>query len=184
MAERAGPVRKQLEFLLNGFSFYARRDQARADDLLVRQRAAAALGHSAAALQQLAAAYRRAFLPDPTRERPVPPAGALAGLRAIDRLCSGTRDAESLLRGQGFPASDRTWARLRGEQGALDLALAFDQRLITDSDRLEQCCRAVTPEALGPEPGTEPAALAAAREALDGIRRTMAERAAHLGLQP
>ncbi len=182
MADAAGPVRQQLEFLLNGFSFYARREQVRADDLLVRGRAAAALGRAGSALRDLASRYRRRFLPDPTRDDPTPPTGAMQGLRAIEGLHQDVGDAEARLRGQGFPASDRTWARLRSEHVALELALAFDRRLIAEADEVEERCRALRPEDLGGEPGIEPAGLVPARQSLDALLRTLRERTAHLSI--
>lgn len=180
----AGPLRQQLEFLLNGFSFYSRREQVSADDLLVRERAAAELGAATGALRELASAYRRRFIPDPSREQPLPPAGALAGLRAVESLRAEVADAGVRVRGQVLPALDRTWARLRTHQAALELALEFDRGLIQDAAAVRDACQRLGPGDLGPDPGAEPAALAPVRLALAALERTLLARAAHLTAQP
>ncbi len=164
----------------NHFCVLKSREQARADDLLIRQRAASAVGHAAEALRDLASGYRRRFVPDPTHEHPLPPADALAGLRATEALRGEVGDMETRLHGQGFPASDRTWARLRDEQVALELALAFDHRMITEADALEAACRTVSPDSLGPAPGMDPPALAPVRQRLRALRDTVGERVAHM----
>src|SRR5207244_4416428 len=100
-------------------------NRARADDLLVRGRAAGALGEAANRLARLAADYHARCVPPSTREQPFPPAENLARLRDLE----GLREEASLLgariRGMSVPASDRTWARFRDERQTLDTLLNF-----------------------------------------------------------
>lgn len=175
----AGPVRQQLEFLLNGFSFYSSRERARTDDLLVRERAARALGEAAACLRDLASAYSRRFLPPPTRGSGLPSREAMAGLRAIEDLRGRVADAETRVRSQPFPASDRTWARLRGEQSALDLALAFDRRLIAESDGVRESAGTLSVDAVAPGAAAD-TALVGVDLTVRSVLATLAERARHL----
>ncbi len=179
-AASAGAVRQQLEFLLNGFSFYAHGERCRADDLLVRQRAADALGEGAAALRDGIGAYRRRFIPDPTREHPLPPSGAMAVLRELETLQASVADVQTQVRSQALGAADRTWSRLRGTQTALELALAFDHHLILDADAVRDACAALKPEDLGSGPETAQSALDAVRQRLAGVTATLRDRAAHL----
>lgn len=182
MAEAVGPIRRQLEFLRNGYSCYAHRERARADDLLVRERAAAHLQAATATVRDLASAYRRRYIPDPSSEHPFPSGAALAGLRQIERLQSALGDAAVRVRDQALPASDRTWARLRSEHTALDLALAFDDRLILQAEAVRRACTALTAADLGPAPAEGATPLAAVGGALGELLRTLEDRGAHLAL--
>lgn len=184
MAETSSPgaIRQQLEFLLNGFSFYAHGERCRADDLLVRQRAADALAQGAAAVRDGITTYRRRFIPDPTREHPFPPAGAMAVLRDLESLHAAVADLQTQVRSAPLGASDRTWARLRSAHTALELALAFDRRLILQADAVRDACATLDPQALGPAPEMAKAALAAVRLPLGATAATLRDRAAHLGI--
>lgn len=177
--EPAGPIRQQLDFLLNGFSFYADRDRSRADDLLVREHSAGVLSEAAASLRDLASAYSRRYLPPPTRGTGLPPREAMVGARVIEDLRGRINDAATRLRSQPFPASDRTWARLRSEQAALDLALAFDRRLIADAESVRSEAASLTLEAVAPGMAAD-TALSALDLAVRSVLSTLAERAHHL----
>ena len=182
MAETTSPgaIRRQLEFLLNGFSFYAHGERCRTDDLLVRQRAADALAQGAAAIRDGIGVYRRRFIPDPTREQPLPPSGALAVLHELESLQTTVADLQTQVRNQPLGASDRTWSRLRSAHVALELALAFDHHLILHADAVRDACVALNPESLGPTPDTARKALDAVRGPLDAVTATLRDRANHL----
>lgn len=182
MAETASPgtIRRQLDFLLNGFSFYAHAERCRADDLLVRQCAADALAQAAAGVRGGIASYRQRFIPDPTRQQPLPPAEAMAVLRALEALQADLADLQTQVRSQPLGASDRTWARLRSAHTALELALAFDHRLIQQADAARDACAALDPEGLGPTPATAGPALEAIRAQLSAVTTTLRDRADHL----
>jgi hypothetical protein len=74
------PVIQQLQLLLTGYgyNFYNATNQARADDLLVRERASYHLGQAIDMLAHLQGDYQRRFIPPLTRANPDPPAEALA----------------------------------------------------------------------------------------------------------
>ena len=76
------PVIQQLQLLLTGYgyNFYNSVNQARADDLLVRERASYHLAQAVDMLARLRGEYMRRFIPPLTRANPDPPAawGAIA----------------------------------------------------------------------------------------------------------
>ena len=74
------PIIQQLQLLLTGYgyNFYSATNQARADDLLVRERASYFLAQAVDMLANLRGAYQRRFVPPLTRENPLPPAEALS----------------------------------------------------------------------------------------------------------
>jgi hypothetical protein len=68
-------VVQQLQLLLTGYgyNFYSAKNQARADDLLVRERASYHLAQAADMLTNLRGAYQRLYIPPLTRANPDPP---------------------------------------------------------------------------------------------------------------
>ena len=68
----SNPLVQQLDLLLNGrgFNYYKAENRARADDLLVRERAAGALSAAIGTLSSLHGAYYRQYIPAPSRENP------------------------------------------------------------------------------------------------------------------
>ena len=71
------PVVRQLQLLTTGwgYNFYNETPhKARADDLLVREKAAHYLGEATSTLAGLEVAYRHQFIPAATRDQPFPPA--------------------------------------------------------------------------------------------------------------
>src|SRR5437667_12510434 len=88
-------VAQQLHLLLTayGYNLYDSVNRARADDLLVRQRASGTLGDAANLLGRLATEYAARCIPPPTREQPFPPPESMARLRQLESL----RDHASVL---------------------------------------------------------------------------------------
>src|SRR5437879_11109668 len=80
------PVVQQLQLLLTGYgyNFYSSVNQARADDLLVRERASYHLAQAVDMLATLRGEYQRRFIPPLTRANPDPPQEALAQVREIE----------------------------------------------------------------------------------------------------
>ncbi len=134
------PVVQRLQVLLSGggYNFYDKANLARADDLLVRQRAGSALSEAARHLQTLEAEYRHAFLPPATRDQPFPPAEAMEKLRGLTRLAERLRGLESDIRGMAAPAQDKFWGRLRQEVSLLNALIAFDDGLVQQSADMER----------------------------------------------
>lgn len=134
------PVMQRLQGLLSGggYNFYDKANLARADDLLVRQRAGASLTEAAQRLRTLEANYRHAYLLPVTRDAPLPPAAALEKLRAFTRLAERLRGLESDIRGMAVPAQDKFWWRLRQEVSLLNALIAFDDCLVQDAAGIER----------------------------------------------
>ena len=63
-----------------GYNFYRLENQLRADDLTIRAKIGWLLGLSRAQVETAESAWRRAFLPAPTREKPRPDASAVEGV--------------------------------------------------------------------------------------------------------
>lgn len=142
-------VVQQLDLLLSGygFNYYNRENQARADDLLIRQQAAGSLSQAVGLLSSLHSAYRLRYLPPPTREQPFPPreeqqraAEILAVRDRLDRVAA-------TIHGMEAPTQDKIWKRLRGERETLTRLLSTDYLLISTCDRLREWATGMTPEA-------------------------------------
>ena len=134
------PVVQHLQQLLNGcgYNFYANKNQARADDLLVRQKACASLSRAAASLGQLAIDFQRARIPPPSRDHPFPPSDLIGLLASIKNASQEVLRLEAVVRGMSVPSNDATWQRYREELSLLTLLLEFDVGLITKADAVEQ----------------------------------------------
>jgi len=143
------PVIQQLQLLLTGYgyNFYNATNQARADDLLVRERASYFLTQATDLLARLRGEYQRRYVPPLTRENPFPPAEALAQLREIEQVQQELANVETHIRGMAAPSQDRIWWRFRQEQPLLLQLLNFDLALVRDSERIYEYVSHLTPEA-------------------------------------
>src|SRR5580700_146729 len=116
------PIAQQLQLLMSGrgFNFYDDRNKARADDLLVRQRAGGFIGEACAALTALEQQYRSAYIPPSTRENPYPPANAMAKLKEIGQTRNRLSEVETQIRSMPVPTQDKVWWRFRDERVLLE----------------------------------------------------------------
>lgn len=119
------PAYRNWVMLLNGYGFnwYRADNQARADDLLIRSRASEHLAEAAASLRAAEAAYRRRFIPPPSREHPSPDPACLAEARRLRDASDRIAALDTRLRGAAVPGDDKIWARLRTRQEDLLLQL-------------------------------------------------------------
>ena len=142
------PIVQRLQVLLSGggYNFYDKANLARADDLLVRQRAGSSLLEAARHLRTLETEYRQAFLPAATRDQPYPPAEAMEKLRGLTRLAERLRGLESDIRGMAAPAQDKFWWRLRQEVSLLNALITFDDALVQQSVEIERVVSVWTAE--------------------------------------
>lgn len=134
----AGPL-KQIAINLFygwGYNFYRAENQLRADDLLVRSKVSALLGTARASIGSAESAYRRQFLPPPTRKKPFPDASAVAGAQAIERLGRAIDAIEGQIAALPAPESDRMTERYHQEAATLTELLDCDQRLVGQSELL------------------------------------------------
>jgi hypothetical protein len=145
----ANPLLQQLDLLLTGYgyNFYNAKNAMRADDLLVRQKAAEALGRAAGDLSALQADYQRRYVPPSTREQPFPPAECLERLREIGQAREHMLTLAGDIRGMPVPAQDRTWWRFRSEHALLASLLAYDRALVGQSEELARRVQALTANA-------------------------------------
>jgi hypothetical protein len=142
------PVIQQLQLLLSGYgyNFYSAKNQARADDLLVRQRATYHLNQVVDMLVRLRGDYQRRFIPPLTRANPDPPQEAMAQVREMEEVQQAISNVESHIRGMSVPAQDRIWWRFHQEQALLEQLLSFDLALVRSSEQLYQAVSQLTPE--------------------------------------
>jgi hypothetical protein len=145
----SNPLIQQLDLLLTGYgyNFYNARNSMRADDLLVRQKAAEALGQAAGALATLQAEYQRRYVPPGTREQPFPPPECLEHLREIGQARERVLLLAGDIRGMPVPTQDRTWARMRGERALLEQLLQYDRALVGQTEQLATEVGALTANA-------------------------------------
>lgn len=142
------PLVQQLQLLLTGYgyNFYNTTNQARSDDLLVRERASYSLGQAITLFSNLRGEYQRRFVPPLTRENPFPPQEAMAQLREMEEIQQAISALESHIRGMSVPTQDRIWWRFRQEQTLLSQLLSFDLQLVRASEQLYQFATQLTPE--------------------------------------
>ncbi len=164
-------VVQRLQVLLSGggYNFYDRANQARADDLLVRQQAGDALTQAARTLRLLETEYRRGFLPPSTREQPYPPPGAMEKLRRLGQLRERLGGLEGDIRGMAAPAGDKFWWRLRQETTLLHALIAFDDGLVQQTSDIAGLVGTWTADAWQAEDLTAP--LASMIQALAALIR-------------
>ncbi len=139
---------QQLQLLLTGYgyNFYNATNQARSDDLLVRERASYFLGQSVTLLSNLRGAYQRRFIPPLTRDNPFPPQEVMAQLRAMEELQQAISSLGAHIRGMSVPTQDRIWWRFRQEHPLLTQLLSFDLRLVRESEQIYQYATQLTAE--------------------------------------
>lgn len=142
------PLIQQLQLLLTGYgyNFYNTTNQARSDDMLVRERASYFLGQAVTLLSALRGEYQRRFVPPLTRENPLPSSEAMTHLREIEEIQQAVSNLESQIRGMSVPAQDRIWWRFRQEEALLNQLLSFDLRLVRGCEQLHQFTTQLGPE--------------------------------------
>jgi hypothetical protein len=113
-----------------GYNFYRAENQLRADDQLVRSKAAWLLGVAMAAVDAAESAYRREYLPAPSRAKPYPDATAVASAQSLERLARAIGAVESSIEHQPVPENDRMTQRFRQEAATLQVLIDCDQQLV------------------------------------------------------
>jgi hypothetical protein len=113
-----------------GYNFYRAENQLRADDLLIRSKAGWLLGVAMAAVDAAESAYRREYLPAPTRAKPFPDAAAVASAQRLERLARAIGAVESSIQHQPVPEGDRMTQRFRQEATTLLELIDCDEQLV------------------------------------------------------
>jgi hypothetical protein len=119
-----------------GYNFYRIENQLRADDQLVRSKAASLLGVAMASVEMAESEYRREFLPAPSRAKPFPDPAAMTAAQRLERLARGISALEASIQQQAVPGSDRMTQRYRQEAATLKVLIEHDELLVGQCDLL------------------------------------------------
>jgi hypothetical protein len=119
-----------------GYNFYRVENQLVTDDQLVRSKAASLLGNAMASVIAAESAYRREFLPPPSRQKPFPDAAAVAAAQRLERLARAIGALEASIQEQPVPENDRMTQRYRNERATLESLMQFDERLVGQCELL------------------------------------------------
>lgn len=149
-----------------GYNFYRTENQLRADDQLVRSKAGSLLGYAVASVSDAESAYRREYLPAPTRAKPFPDAQAVSNAQRLERLVREISGVEQILQEQPVPANDRMTQRYRQEADTLMKLLEQDERLIGQCELLRQMVSGADGAALLNKSAQIESGLSAIRETL------------------
>ena len=134
----AGPLKQVAINLFYGwgYNFYRQENQLRADDQLIRTKAAWLLGLAHASLDAAEATYRRENIPAPTRAQPFPDPAVLAQAQTLERLGKSLGALIGRLHALPVPENDRMTQRYRQEAQTLQALGACDERLIGQCETL------------------------------------------------
>jgi hypothetical protein len=134
----AGAIRQVATNLFYGwgYNFYRVENQLRADDQLVRTKAAGLLGIAMASVSAAEADYRHEFLPPPTRQKPYPDAAAVSAAQRLERLAGEIGALEALIQQQPVPENDRMTQRYRREKSTLQALIHWDEQLVGQCEML------------------------------------------------
>lgn len=127
-----------------GYNFYKVENQLRADDQMVRAKAAWLLGEAATAVCSAEDDYRREFLPLPTRAKPSADPEALASAQKLERLHREISGLEQFIHQLPVPANDRMTQRYRLEAPTLANLIRFDTLLVGQCDLMRKSVNGVT----------------------------------------
>jgi len=119
-----------------GYNFYRVENQLRADDQLVRARVCEILGDARVSVQTAEFAYRRVYLPPPSREKPRPDAEAIQNAQALESLARDLGALEGHVRTLPVPENDRMTQRFRREAETLSRLMEADQSLVARTEFL------------------------------------------------
>jgi hypothetical protein len=156
-----------------GYNFYRTENQLRADDQLVRSKAAWLLGSAMASVCSGEAEYRREFLPAPSRAKPFPDADAVASAQSLERLARDIGALEIFIHQQPVPENDRMTQRYRQEAATLKALAGHDEQLVGQCELLRTMVNGQNGSALL-------ASLADLQAGLEAIRTTLHDREAVL----
>ncbi|HEX3407756.1 MAG TPA: hypothetical protein VHS81_11005 [Caulobacteraceae bacterium] len=133
-----GPLRRVAINLFYGwgYSFYRLENQWRADDQLVRAKAAGLLARAHAALDRVEQDFRREKLPPPSQAHPFPDAGAVANCQKLERLGAEIGGLTGRLHALPAPENDRMTQRYRSEAETLIKLGAIDAQLVGQCELL------------------------------------------------
>lgn len=156
-----------------GYNFYRVENQLRADDQFVRSKSASLLGEAMNSVCDAESAYRREFLPPPTRAKPFPDAAAIADAQRLEELGRSIGALEAALHHQPVPGNDRMSQRYRDEAPTLERLLQQDERLVGQ-------CEMMRAKVESHDPAIILRSLPDLKAGLEAIRETLRDREALL----
>jgi hypothetical protein len=121
-----------------GYNFYRKENQLRADDQMIRTKAASLLGEAMASVASAETEYRREHLGPPTRTKPFPDPDAVQSAQKLERLGREIGALEAGLQCQPAPANDRMTQRYRQEAPTLEKLIGHDERLVGQCEVLRR----------------------------------------------
>ncbi len=113
-----------------GYNFYRIENQLRADDQLVRSKAAWLLGMARSSVEVAAGEYRRTNFGTPSREKPFPDPSVTAASQQLERLATHIGAVGGRVQSQPVPENDRMTERYRREAETLKALINCDERLV------------------------------------------------------
>jgi glutathione S-transferase len=134
----AGPLRQLATNLFYGwgYNFYRKENQLRADDQLVRAKAAWLLSTANSSVQQAEGDFRRDNLPAPSRAHPFPDPAAVRSAQQLERLGASISQLSNRLAELPVPENDRVTQRFREEAPTLAALIAQDEQLVGQCELL------------------------------------------------
>jgi hypothetical protein len=171
-----GP-RELLTNLLTGYGYnlYDKKNRARADDLLVREKAAERIADAANAIRSLRTAYVRRYIPTATRESPDPPPERAAQVRVLKSINDQLADLDTRIRSMSVPTQDRMWEHFRSELSLLNQLILFDYNLISSCQQVSDMASALAPADWNDDSADElTRAIDAVEKAIRGRREFLA----------
>jgi hypothetical protein len=140
---------------------------------LIRSKAASLLANAMASVEEAENAYRRVYLPAPTRAKPFPDAAAVESAQKLERLARAIGAVEATIVHQPVPENDRMTQRYRQEAKTLETLIEFDHRLVGQ-------CELARSMVNGKDGATLLKMLPDLEAGLEAIRETMRNREAVL----
>jgi hypothetical protein len=119
-----------------GYNFYRKENQLRADDLMVRAKVSGMLGAARSGVEAAEAAYRRQFLPPPSRAAPRPDPDAMQTARALEAIGRELGALEGQIRALPVPENDRMTQRFRREAETTARLIEADQAMVGHAELL------------------------------------------------
>jgi hypothetical protein len=160
-----------------GYNFYRKENQLRADDQLIRSKAASLLGEAMTSVFSAESEYRREYLPPPTRSKPFPDADAVASAQKLERLGKAIGALEAQFQHQPVPENDRMTQRYRREAPTLQKLMEFDERLVGQCELLRKTVSGQAGLAILKDLSELEAGLDAIRETLRNRESVLLDRA-------
>lgn len=149
-----------------GYNFYRAENMLRADDQIVRTKAAWLLGTAMTDVSKAETEYRREFLPSPSRAKPFPDPESVAAAQKLERLAREIGALEGFIHQLPVPENDRMTQRYRLEAPTLKILIDHDLQLVGQCETLRAMVHEQNGTAILKSAGEIEAGLNAIRETL------------------